>query len=118
MKRVFVFIVMVSVAVLVVMAMTKPAEMEHYAAVRGVAVKFVDQKVADSPVPEDLTTIGSVMAMSAVDQFLRQNMEVQDYMFVTVATVKYQGMNIPVSIGAFGKVRLLVDEGKLQHLIK
>lgn len=125
MKKVFVLLVVVFVALLVVTPFTKPSELEHYAAVRTVAMKVAAQKMASMPVPDALadvasdehTSLGSTMAQSAIDGVMRQSFEVNDYVFASVGTVHYHGMNVPITIGILGKVHLLADESKIQSII-
>ncbi|UKK50855.1 hypothetical protein L6472_12720 [Prevotella sp. E13-17] len=125
MKRVVVLIVLFAVALLAVLPFTKPSNLEHEAAVRSIAMKVANQKLADVPLPdavaeaapETVSALGSVMAMQALDAFMRQHFKVRDYVFVTVGTVNYHGMNVPVTVGALGKVYLLTDEAKIQRII-
>ena len=117
MKRAFVFFVMIIVALLVAMSVTKPDEREHYAVLRGVALQAADRHLSNSQAA-DYVSVSAALAMDAVDPFLRQNFEVNDYMFVTVGTMRYRGMQVPVSVGVLGKVHILVDEDKLNHIFK
>ena len=142
MKRVVVLFLMFVIALLVIMTFTKPNELDHYVTVRVVAMKVASQKLAAVPVadavadqlPEELrenlsddmldslsdmaVDMGTNAAVSTFDNFMRQNFEIHDYKVVNVGMVKYHGMNVPITIGLFGKVKLLVDEAKIQSILQ
>lgn len=117
-KKVFVFLTFVVIAVLVAMALTKPESWKHQAAVRELTMKVVGQKMADIPLPQEFVSTGTDMAMGAAGAFLQSNMEVGDYFFLSVGFVNYHGQSVPVTVGAFGNVYVLVDEEDVKHMIR
>ena len=125
-KKIFVFLTFVVIIVLVVMALTKPEPWEHQAAVRELAMRVVSQGMADVRMPVQLpeeyakigTEIATDIAMDAAGNFLQTNMQVDDYLVVSVGWVNYHGQNLPVTVGTFGRVFVLVDEEDVKNVIK
>ena len=58
------------------------------------------------------------MAMNAAGSFLQSNMQVDDYLVVTVGTVSFHGQTLPITVGAFGKVFVLADEEDVRHIVR
>jgi hypothetical protein len=116
-KKVFVFLTFVVIVALVAMALTKPESWKHQAAVRELAMTVVGQKMADVQLPQELVSAGTEMAMGAAGDFLQSNMEVSDYFFLSVGFVNFRGQSVPVTVGAFGNVYVLVDEEDVKRII-
>jgi hypothetical protein len=45
-------------------------------------------------------------------------MKVNDYHVVTIGLLNYKGTNLPVTIGAMGKVFVLVDDEQVKRLLR
>lgn len=125
-KKIFVFLTFVVIIVLVVMALTKPEPWEHQAAVRELAMKVVSQEVASVQLPkempaefaEQVTEKGLDMAMNAAGSFLQSNMQVEDYLVLSVGWVSYHGQTLPITVGTFGRVFVLADENDVRNALR
>ena len=125
-KKIFVFLAFVVIIVLVAMSLTKPEPWEHQAAVRALAMKVVGQEVSSvelpKEMPEELAEIvaekGVDMAMNAAGSFLQNNMEVDDYLVLSVGWVSYHGQTLPITVGTFGRVFVLADEQDIRNALK
>ena len=117
-KKVFVFLTFVVLILLAAMAFSKPEPWEHQAAVRQLAMNVVSQEVSNAQLPDELVAAGTDMAMNTAGSFLQSNMQVDDYLVVTVGTVSFHGQTLPITVGAFGKVFVLADEEDVRHIVR
>ncbi len=117
-KKVFVFLTFAAIITLVAMALTKPEPWEHQAAVREIVMKVVGREVANMPLPKEYATMGTDVAMSAAGSFLQSNMQVDDYLVVSVGMVSFHGQSLPITVGTFGKVFVLADEEDVMRVIR
>lgn len=121
-KKIFVFLTFVVIIMLVAMALTKPEAWEHYGEVRSMAMKVASQEAAklQLPVelPEEYAKVGEEVVMDAAGSFIQNNMTVDDYGVLSVGVVNFRGQSLPITVGAFGKVFVLVDEEDIRRAIK
>jgi hypothetical protein len=61
---------------------------------------------------------GKTMAVGTAQMYLRSHMTVNDYTVVNVGWIDINGRTLPITIGAFGKVMVLVDESEARQLIR
>ena len=104
------------------MALTKPEPWEHQAAVRELAIRVASQEAAKLQLPEELPAeyvkLGEDMVMDAAGSFVQSNVQVDDYGVLSVGMVSFRGQTIPVTVGTFGKVFVLVDEEDVKRVIR
>lgn len=89
-------------------------------------MKVVGQEVSSvelpKEMPEELAEIvaekGVDMAMNAAGSFLQNNMEVDDYLVLSVGWVSYHGQTLPITVGTFGRVFVLADEQDIRNALK
>ena len=119
-KKLFVLLVLVIIVALVAMKFTKPDREAHFNAVAQLTQNMVDKELSNIPIPlpEEIVNIGSETAMGVANMYLLSNLMVNDYFFINVGTVNHHGTAYPVTIGAFNKVFLLVDEEQVRQAIK
>lgn len=117
-KKVFVFLTFVVLILLTAMAFSKPEPWEHHAAVRQLAMNVVSQEVSNAQLPNELVATGTDMAMNAAGSILQSNMQVDDYLVLSVGSVSFHGQTLPITVGAFGKVFVLADEDDVRHMIR
>ena len=56
--------------------------------------------------------------MDAAGSFVQSNVQVDDYGVLSVGMVSFRGQTIPVTVGTFGKVFVLVDEEDVKRVIR
>ena len=119
-KKLFVLLGLVVIVALVAMTFTKPDRQAHFNAVAQLAQNVVDKELSNIPLPlpDEVVNFGSETAMGAANMYLLSNLMVNDYFFVNVGTVNHHGTAYPVTIGAFNKVFLLVDEEQVKQVIR
>ena len=119
-KKLFVLLGLVVIVALVAMTFTKPDRQAHFNAVAQLAQNMVDKELSNIPLPlpDEVVNFGSETAMGAANMYLLSNLMVNDYFFVNVGTVNHHGTAYPVTIGAFNKVFLLVDEEQVKQVIR
>ena len=118
MKKILVLLGLVIVLLLVVSTFTKPTREAHFEAVSQLASNVVDNERNNYPLPEEVVNLGTQTAMGVANTYLRTNLMVNDYFFLNVGTVNRHGTAYPITIGAFNKVFLLVDEEQVRQAIK
>ena len=124
MKKVFIVVTFLLAVTLVAMLLTKPERKEHYDVVVGLTQNVVDQKtqglerLAESVDLPEVAQIGKDMAMTTAGFYLQSHLKVEDYYVVNVGMVKYNGYDIPVTVGILGSVHRLVDEEQVRHLLR
>ena len=119
-KKLFVLLVLVIIVALVAMKFTKPDREAHFNAVAQLTQNMVDKELSNIPIPlpEEIVNIGPETAMGVANMYLLSNLMVNDYFFINVGTVNHHGTAYPVTIGAFNKVFLLVDEEQVKQVIR
>ncbi len=117
-KKVFVFLTFVVLILLTAMAFSKPQPWEHQAAVRQLAMNVVSHEVSNAQLPNELVIMCIYMAINFAGFILQSNMQVDDYLVLSVGTVNFHGQTLPITIGAFGKVFVLADEDDVRHMIR
>jgi hypothetical protein len=121
-KKIFVFLTLAVIITLVAMALTKPEAWQHYGEVRSLAMKVASQEAAKmqlpAELPEEYAKVGEEVVMDAAGSFIQSNMQVDDYVVLSVGIVNFRGQSLPITIGAFGKVFVLVDEEDIRRAIK
>ncbi len=117
-KYVLLSLLLLVVLALVVLAFTKPESHEHYQVVKREIVSAVSRELGDNPLTEDLAAIGTLTVLNIADDFLRQKLVVHDYTFFTVGIVIHNDRPIPVTVGAFNHVWVLVDKEDVKQALR
>ena len=61
---------------------------------------------------------GEAVAVGTAQMYLRSHMTVNDYIVANVGWIDINGRTLPITIGVFGKVIMLVDESEVRQLIR
>ena len=85
--------------------------------IEGVDADMLEGLAADVDLTE-VTEVGKSMAMTSAEMYLRSHFSVDDYVVVNVGMVNFRGRNLPITVGAFGKVFVLADEEQVKHILK
>ena len=124
MKKVFFVVTLVLAVTVVAMLLTKPEPKEHFDAVLSLTQNVVDQeaqgleKLAEKVDMPEVAQFGKDLAMNTAGFYLQSHLKVEDYYVVNVGIVKYNGYDIPVTVGILGSVHRLVDEEQVRHLLR
>lgn len=118
MKKIFLAIALAVVVVLVAAAMTTPDYKAHYAAVKGTALHVIDHEVNANPWTALFGPMVTMGALDVVDAYLKKNLLFYDHTFYTTGVLIYKDQFIPVSVGAFGHVHMLVSEDDIKNVVK
>ena len=124
MKNIFIVVTFILGVTLAAMMLTKPEAKEHYDAVVGLTQNVVNEeakdleKLAESVDLSEVAQLGKDLAMNTAGFYLQSHLKVEDYTFVTIGMLNYDGMNIPVTLGILGKVYRLVDEDQVRRFIR
>lgn len=104
--------------VMIALVMTKPDGKAHYDALKVEALKVMDRKVSRVPILEDYSAQISMGTLNLLDDYLKNFLFVYDHTFYNVGVVEYNGERYMISVGAAGRVWLLVDADNLEKVLK
>lgn len=117
-KKLLVLLGLLIIVALGAMTFMKPDREAHFNAVAQLTQSMVDKELNNIPLPKEVVNLGSETAMGVANMYLLNNLMVNDYFFINVGTVNRHGTAYPITIGAFNKVFLLVDEEDIKQAIK
>lgn len=107
MKKFLVFLLMLVVIGGVLMA-TCPDRETHREAVKGVLSEVVnkemDEKASQNGIDGAMASIGTALAISAIDAYLGSNLILRDHTFYNVGVVSYEDDYRMVSVGILNHV--------------
>ena len=117
-KKILLSLVIVVALVMAAAVMTKPDYKAHYDLVKRTALKVIDHQVNSNPWAALFGPMVTMGALDIVDGYLKKNLLVYDHTFYTTGVLIYQDMFIPVSVGAFGHVHMLVSEDDIKNVVR
>lgn len=117
MRKVIVFLVMGLFVVLIAMALTKPNNSEHYVLVKAMVRDEVSHQLANNKLMKEYGEIISYEALGRANSYVDNRLEVHDFVFFTLGTVRHQGMSAPITLGVFKKVIFIGDEEEIKKAI-
>lgn len=117
-KKILLSLVIVVALVMAAAVMTKPDYKAHYDLVRRTALKVIDHQVNSNPWAALFGPMVTMGALDIVDGYLKKNLLFYDHTFYTTGVLIYQDMFIPVSVGAFGHVHMLVSEDDIKNVVR
>ena len=117
-KKIILSLAIVVALVMAAAVMTKPDYKAHYDLVKRTALKVIDHQVNSNPWAALFGPMVTMGALDIVDDYLKKNLLFYDHAFYTTGVLIYQDMFIPVSVGAFGHVRMLVSEDDIKNVVK
>ena len=117
-KKILLSLVIVVALVMGAAVMTKPDYKAHYDLVKRTALKVIDHQVNSNPWAALFGPMVTMGALDIVDGYLKKNLLFYDHTFYTTGVLIYQDMFIPVSVGAFGHVHLLVSEDDIKNVVR
>lgn len=117
-KKILLSLVIVVALVMGAAVMTKPDYKAHYDLVKRTALKVIDHQVNSNPWAALFGPMVTMGALDIVDGYLKKNLLFYDHTFYTTGVLIYQDMFIPVSMGAFGHVHMLVSEDDIKNVVR
>lgn len=117
-KKILLSLVIVVALVMAAAVMTKPDYKAHYGLVKRTALKVIDHQVNSNPWAAMFGPMVTMGALDIVDGYLKKNLLFYDHTFYTTGVLIYQDMFIPVSVGAFGHVHMLVSEDDIKNVVR
>lgn len=85
--------------------------------IEGVDAATLEKLGADVDLTE-VTELDKGLVMNTAGYYLQSHMKVDDYYVVTIGMLNYQGVNLPVTLGIMGNVKMLVDEGQVKRMLR
>ena len=116
MKKFLIFLAVVG-AILVALMATTPDKSMHHETIKEVMSKAVNAELRENHIEGALASIGSVVAMNAVDKFLNTSLIIRDHTFYNIGVVDYEGEFQMVSVGVFNHVYTF-NEDQARRMIK
>lgn len=113
----FLFLLILVAAAGVGLVMTCPDKDAHREAVKDVVSKVVNSEMDRSSIERPLASIGTVLAVNAVDAYLKANLIVRDHTFYNIGVVSYEGDFKMVSVGILNHV-FTISEDEAREIIK
>lgn len=104
MKKVLIIIGILIVVMGVALASVHPDREAHHEAIMSVVSKVVNAEMDNSQLDETLASIGTMVVVSAVDEYLNSNLIVIDHTFYNIGLVNYKGEFRTVSVGVLNHV--------------
>ena len=89
----------------------------HHETIKAVMSKAVNAELRENHIEGALASIGSVVAMNAVDKFLNTSLIIRDHTFYNIGVVDYEGEFQMVSVGVFNHVYTF-NEDQARRMIK
>ena len=117
-KKILLALVIVVVLVMAAAVMTKPDRKAHYDIVKRTALKVIDHQVNANPWTALFGPMVTMGALDIIDDYMKKNLLFYDHTFYTTGVLIYEDMFIPVSVGAFGHVHMLVSEDDIKDVVK
>ena len=117
-KKILLSLVIVVALAMGAAVMTKPDYKAHYDLVKLTALKVIDHQVNSNPWAALFGPMVTMGALDIVDGYLKKNLLFYDHTFYTTGVLIYQDMFIPVSVGAFGHVHMLVSEDDIKNVVR
>lgn len=111
-KKSLVVIIIVGVLVVIALALvaTRPDREAHREAIMNVVSKVVNSEMDNSQMDETLAAIGTMVAVSAADEYLNSNLMIIDHTFYNIGLVNYKGEFRTVSIGVMNHVFTISED--------
>ena len=117
-KKILLVLVIVVVLVMAAAYITKPDQKAHFDAVKGTALRVIDHQVNVNPLTALFGPMVTMGALEVVDGYLKKYLLFYDHTFYTTGVLIYKDQFIPVSVGAFGHVHMLVSEDDIKNVVK
>lgn len=113
----FLFFVVFLVAVALLLVATCPDREAHRESIKGVLSGAINKEMDQSHIEETMASIGTMLAVSAIDVYLNSNLVVRDHTFYNVGVISYKGEFRVVSVGILNHV-FTVSEDDVREFIK
>ena len=109
MKKLLFFIVLL-VVIGVGLVATCPSREAHLEAIKGITSSVVNSEMDKSAIDGALASIGTAVAVSAVDAYLNSSLIIRDHTFYNVGVINYEGEFQMVSVGVCNHVFTISEE--------
>ena len=109
-RKFLVIILGVVVVTALVLVTTRPDREAHREAIMSIVSKVVNSEMDNSQIDETLASIGTMVIVSAADEYLSSNLMVIDHTFYNIGLVNYKGEFRTVSIGVMNHVFTISED--------
>lgn len=113
----FLFLIVVLAAIAVGLMMTCPDRDAHHEAIKSVVSKVVNSEMNNNSIDGALASIGTAVAIEAVDAYLKSSLIIRDHTFYNIGVVNHEDEFRMVSVGVFNHV-FTISEDDARELIK
>ena len=107
---------LLAVMALVLIA-TCPDRATHHEAIKSVMSEVINSEMDNSRLDENVASIGAMLAVNAVDSYLKSNLMVRDRTFYNVGVISYNGEFRMVSVGVLNHV-FTVDKETAREFLR
>lgn len=107
---------LLAVMALVLIA-TCPDRATHHEAIKSVMSEVINSEMDNSRLDENVASIGTMLAVNAVDSYLKSNLMVRDRTFYNVGVISYNGEFRMVSVGVLNHV-FTVDKETAREFLR
>ena len=114
----FLIIVGILVVIGVVLASTRPDRATHHEASMSVVSMVVNSEMDNGLIDETWAAIGTMVAVSAADDYLSTNLIVVEHTFYNIGLVNYKGEFRTVSVGVLNHVYTISEDDAKKLLIR
>lgn len=119
MKKFLIFLIVLAVLGLALIA-TCPSREQHCTTIKGVLSGVINaemnQKASENVLSEAMASIGTALAINAVDAYVGNTLVLRDYTVCNVGMVSYEGELRPVSFGILNHVFTISEDDARQLL--
>ncbi|MBR2775921.1 MAG: hypothetical protein IKD75_02230 [Prevotella sp.] len=116
MKKIL-FLIVFLAAVAIALVATCPDREAHLEAIQSVVSAVINSEIIEQKMDDDVASIGSMLAGSAIKTYLNSSLIIRDRTFYNVGVINYDGEMRMVSVGIFNHV-FTIDEDTARQLMK
>ena len=111
------FLILLLIVIAGALVATCPDKEAHREAVKGVMAGVINSEMDQSKIEETMASIGTMLAVSAVDAYLKSNLVIRDHTFYNIGVISYRGEFRMVSVGVLNHV-FTISEDDARKMIK
>ena len=115
MKKFFIYAILLVVVSFVLVA-TCPSKKAHCEAIQGVLSGAINKEMDQSRIDETMASIGTMLAVNAVNEYLNSSLIVRDHTLYNVGVVSYKGEFRMVSVGVLNHVFTISEDDARQFI--
>lgn len=113
MKKIIIRLAVVIAIIALFMVFSNPSRDRHKEALTGLVDKLVIQKIGDKITPKKafgkiVKDVAFGIGSSQLEQLIEDRLVVENYLLFSTANIQIEDRNIPIGIGVFGRVVLVL----------